>query len=341
MPDLRSRVHGALLGLAAGDAIGLPADVHRTVRSPWVRSRLWAASAELDRTRVARPLLPFVLSSTDEPRLVPTDDTETAVLAVRVLLDAADHDLDSLFAGWSRHARGPEVWGGVAERSAATNADRGLLPPQTGSDHPADTSDSAVPAGLAIGLAFAGSPAEAAAYAERWAAITHSRDGLAAARAAAVATALLATGAPLAEAAAAARATVEPASWLAAGFDRLDALGPLDPADPFRRLPALLAAASPRTYSAGGTAPETLPLAFALAAATAETPQWAIPLATTVARHSDSLPAFVGALTGAVHGVEAFGPEWREELDRVHGIFYPTLAGETLSGLAEALSARG
>ncbi|WP_223692033.1 ADP-ribosylglycohydrolase family protein [Leifsonia poae] len=337
MPDLDARIHGGLLGLAIGDAIGLPADYHRSIRSPWVRSRLWEASADLDRSRVSRPLLPFVLSSTDEPRLVPTDDTEAAVLALRVLLDTTDHGDGALFTGWSRHALAEDAWGGVAERSAAINAGRGLLPPHTGNDNPADISDSAVPAGLAIGLAFAGEPELAADHAERWASITHARDGVWAAVAAAVATALLAAGATADDALAQAVATIPVGSWLATDLTRL---AEIDLGDPFLALPRLLEVASPRAYSAGGSAPETLPLAFALFRATLDRPTTAIPFASTISRHSDSLPAFVGALVGAHHGASAFGDTWPGALDEVHGLFYPTLAGQTLTGLTAELIAR-
>lgn len=177
--DRADRIHGSLLGLAVGDAVGLAADYHRAVRSPWVRGRLWAGSAELDEARVAKPLLPFDATTVDGARLAPTDDTETAVLAARVALTTVGAaDASARFAEWRRLTAGDDVWTGIAERSAIINAERGLVPPVTGNDGPADASDSAVASGVAWGLFHAGDPAAAAEAATEWASITHARDGV-------------------------------------------------------------------------------------------------------------------------------------------------------------------
>lgn len=336
-PPLSSRIYGALLGLAIGDAIGLPADFHRSVRTPWVRGRMWDGSAELDRVQVSRPLLPFEHGSTPEPSLLPTDDTEAAVLALRVLLDTHDQTDGELFAQWRRHALRDDVWCGIAERSAILNARRGLLPPQTGNDNPAEFSDSAGPGGIGIGLAFPGDPDGAADHAERWASITHARDGVWAAVALARAAAHLVAGTPFEAAVADATAHVPEGSWLGANLARA---AQLDVANGFAAIPDLIDLFGSRVYSFGCAAPETIPLVFAIIRATAQQPEWRIPLAATISRHSDSLPAVVGALTGAEQGVSVFGSHWPDALDRVGGVQYPSLAGESLRSLADTLTAR-
>lgn len=336
-PDRLDRVHGALLGLAVGDAIGLPADYHRTVRSPWVRSRMWLGSADLDRAQVAKPLIPFDATTVDGTRLMPTDDTEAAVLAARAALTADPADPDALFAQWRRHALADDVWTGIAERSAIVNAKRGEVPPVTGSDNPADASDSAVPAGVVFGLLHTGDPASASAEATRWASITHARDGVWAAAAMAVAVAELADGRSVEAALELAVREAPEDSWLAAGFRTADDLGPVDV---FLDLPRILSALSPRLYSQPGTAAETLPLAFLLLRATRGKAETALPLAALFARESDSVPAFVGALCGAASGAAGFGSRLPESIDRIEGLFYPSLAGESLMALAAEIASR-
>ena len=336
-PDAADRIRGSLLGLAIGDSMGLAADFHRTVRSPWVRARMWEGSAELDRAQVAKPLIPFDTGSVDGRRLAPTDDTETAVLAARAALTTAQLGPDGLFDEWRKHALADEVWTGIAERSAILNARRGQVPPTTGSDNPADASDSAVPAGIAFGLFHVGDPDAAARDATVWSSITHARDGVWAAACAAIAISMLAGGHPVSEALDAAEQSVPDGSWLAAGFGKAAAL---DPTSVFRELPDLLAAFSPRLYSQSGTAPETLPLAFLLIRATSDRPETSLPLAAMFAREGDSVPAFVGALLGAATGSATFGDRWPQAVDRVEGLFYPSLAGESLLGIAHELATR-
>lgn len=336
--DRLDRTRGCLLGLAAGDALGLAADFHRTVRSPWVRSRMWEGSAELDAARVAKPLLPFDTATVGGRRLVPTDDTENAVLAVRAGLTATDRSPAALFEVWRRSAGAPDAWTGVAERSAVLNAARGAVPPQTGIDNPADANDGAVPGGVAFGLLDAGDPDAAARDAAAWASVTHTRDGAWAASCMAAAVSLLVTGTPVDEALDHA-ATLAPAgSWLASGLARAATFQgrPL-----LATLPDILESLSPRLYSQPGTAPETLPLAFLVARSAAEAPADALAQAMLFAREQDSVPAFVGALVGAAHGSAVLGGRWPAAVDEIEGLLYPDLAGTSLSALAEEVVAQG
>jgi ADP-ribosylglycohydrolase len=57
-------------------------------------------------------------------------------------------------------------------------------------------------------------------------------------------------------------------------------------------------------YSFGAVAPETLASAYALALAADGDPMTAIPAAATIAKQADSVPAMVGAVTGALAGVD-------------------------------------
>lgn len=337
---LRTRTRAALFGIAIGDALGAPADVHRSVRTPWVRGRLWAGSAELDAQRVSRPLLPFTPTLDNARGISPTDDTEEAVAAARILLaveqTGADQRDAALFAQWLVFHAGEDAWLGVAARSAVRNAAAGLTPPRTGNDNPAADDDAAVPSGIVFGLAYAGDAAAAAEAARRYAGITHAGDGVDAAAFAAVVVALAVVGVAFETAVSTARHEVAPGSWLDAG---LTAAGEIvrDAADGFDAIPALIDALSPRLYSHAGTAAETLPLAVALTMLAGGAAAHALPLSLTIARKADSLPAFVGGFCGALGGGAAID-RWLA-LDALQGHLLPAVAGQSLTTVAADLAA--
>lgn len=326
------RAVGAAHGLALGDALGSPASEHRTIRDPWVRSMLRQGAAELDRSRVHRPVVPFVLKATGVHSLAPTDDAESFAVSAQVLLAAgADASADALFDAWVAVMDHDDVWASGAQRSALLNAASGLRPPQTGRDNPAFYDDSALPGAVAAGIASTG-PEAAAALAGRLASITHDAVGVAAAAAVAALVSRLVSGAALDDALTAAGAVAATDDWLADGIRDAERIL-RDAPSPFAALPALIARFAPRTYSHPGTVAETLPLALGFVRATSGRHDQAIPLAMTVARHQDSLPAIVGAICGA-----AGSPVDGRDVDALHGVTVPSLAGRSLSALARELS---
>ncbi|MET7335006.1 ADP-ribosylglycohydrolase family protein [Nonomuraea sp. NPDC005650] len=331
----QERAVGALLGLAAGDAAGLPAQFHRRARSAWVRATGWRLSAALDEQRVSRPLLPFTPGIGDDLPLSPTDDAETAAVAALVLLGAPRHDSATLFAEWRKHMS-DDVWTGVAERSAIINSARGLTPPATGNDNPVHYSDSAVPAAVSIGLYYAGDPATAAEVAARYAEITHAEDGVWAAQAMAVAIASLVGGASLRDALQEAAGAIPEGSWTARNLARAARIRE-SARSAFDAVPGLVEQLSPAVYSHGGVAAETLPTAFVLAELAGGDLATALGSAALVARQSDSMPAMVGALCGAASGAAAVPDTWRRHVDEIAGVLIPDLKGLSLTALAGRL----
>ncbi|MCD2498180.1 ADP-ribosylglycohydrolase family protein [Microbacterium nymphoidis] len=319
-------------GLALGDALGLPASEHRTVRDPWVRSMLRQGASDLDRARVLRPVAPFVLSATGAAPMTPTDDAETFAVIARVLLAVgADADADAMFDAWLPQVSGDDVWMSAAQRSAVLNAAAGLRPPQTGADNPAFYDDSALPGAVAVGIAVT-DPARAAQTARALASVTHDGGGVVAAGAVAALVAALVGGAALTHAIALAVGEMEADDWLADGArDAFAILG--EAPTPFAAIPELIARFAPRTYSHPGTVAETLPLALALVSATEGDHERALPLAMTVARHQDSLPALVGAMCGAA-GSAIDGAL----IDELSGVTVPAVAGVSLAAVARELS---
>ena len=331
------RAIGAAWGLALGDALGFPADQHRTVRDPWVRSTLWKAPLELDEAQVLRVVTPFVLNTLEVSQFTPTDDAESFVVAARALIDSSSHDVGPLFNTWISLMNGPDVWCGPAARSAVINAREGMIPPATGNDNPAFYDDTAIPGAVAVGIAYSGRPEEAREVASRFASITHAHDGLVAAQVVASLIAELISGASATDAWQRALAIPDGDSWLGSALLSAHHIVEKHPTY-FDALPHLLEAFAPRTYSHPGTAAETLPLAYAISHYADSNLGTALPAALAVARHQDSLPAMVGAICGATVGAAAFGDDWPRRIDSVKGTCVPALAGSSLRELAETLS---
>jgi ADP-ribosylglycohydrolase len=335
----RERARGALLGLAIGDAAGVPALYHRTTRLTMQREALWRFSAELDAQQVLRFPLPFTLGRPEPLLLAGTDDTEFAVAAARILLDAGDDATsEALFAGWRKlvvdHA--DEVWSGIAERSSIINTRAGLTPPATGNDNPAHFDDGAVPRAVPAGIRYASRPEQAALVATRLAEITHAEDGVWAAAAMAASIAAAISGADAAEAVHAGLDQIPTDTWLARQVERAIGLAG-SAATPLDLIADLADHVANASYSFGTVAPETLASALAIVLATDGDPIVALPLAAMVAKQSDSMPAMVGAITGALMGADALPPRWREKVDEVRGYCLPHLAGTSLTTLADDL----
>jgi ADP-ribosylglycohydrolase len=333
------RARGALLGLAIGDAAGLPALYHRSTRLGGPRTWLWHFSAEADTQHVLRFPLPFTLGRPEPLELAGTDDTEFAAAAALILLEAGDDPTsEALFAGWRRHVvdRSEVVWTGIAERSSIANARAGLTPPATGNDNPAHFDDGAVARAVPVGLRYAGRPDKAAEVATQLAEITHAEDGVWAAAAMAAAIATASAGTDPAEAVRAGAARIPMDSWLSRQMtNALElATAAATPLDLVADLNDQVANAS---YSFGTIAPETLASAFAIVLATGGNPTVALPLAGMIAKQSDSMPAMVGALTGALSGADALPQRWRDKLDLLRGHCLPHLAGTSLTAIADDL----
>jgi ADP-ribosylglycohydrolase len=232
-----------------------------------------------------------------------------------------------------------ELHTSFSERAAIENLRRGLLPPVTGNDNPLHYEDSAVARAIPIGLYCAGRADEASALAELDAQITQAEDGIYAARGMASAIALLADGATPSVAAARARAEFPAGTWIAHGDTiaracRDEAASPEDVA-------LLLSQKLINTvYSYGSAAPETFPAALVLFEKCDGDLLRATAAANMIAKSADSLPAMVGALSGAAQGEGAVPVVWRAALDECRGYCLPFLAGLRISEAIEQLTAR-
>ncbi len=332
------RATGALLGLAAGDSIGMPALYHRALRLGSRRECLWPKAMEADKEKVLRFPLPFTVSETGELALGGTDDTEMAALAAQILLGCSRQpSADELFAGWqSLVVEVDDIWLGVAERSSAKNIKAGLTAPECGGDNPAYADDGAVARAVPVGIRFSGQPAQAAAVARKLAEITHAEDGVWAAGAMAASIATAVAGGSFEEALAAGNKEVPDDCWLRRGIDR--AFSILEEAGSgFAAVPCWVSEIANGMYSYGTIAAETLPIAYAVVSSAEKGIAPSIQLAALIAKQSDSMPAFAGALAGATTGVGGLPAPWIDTLDQLSGVVVPSVRGVSLSRLAGQL----
>jgi len=339
----RDRARGALLGLAVGDAAGFPALYHRTIRLGKRRGVLWHFSADLDRQQVLRFMLPTSSAVPEALNVSATDDGEFAAVAATILLDCAgDYSPEALFAGWQKHVVEPadDIWSGIAERASIVNAQRGLRPPETGNDNPAHYYDGAVARAVPVGIHFAGAPGRAAEVARSLAEITNAADGVWAAQAMAATIAAAVAGAAVTEAVEAGRQLIPADSWLSREVARaVQLVG--SAASAFDLAAELSDTVANRSYSFGDVAPETLASAYALVLASGGAPHTAIPAAATIAKQADTMPAMVGAITGALAGAEQLPAAWVSRVEILRGICVPALEGVRLSELADKLLGDG
>jgi ADP-ribosylglycohydrolase len=339
-PSLRSRAQGALVGLAVGDAAGFPSLFHRTAGLGRRRAALWRFAEELDRQHVLRFLMPMSHGRPDALSVSATDDGEFAAVAALILLDArGDYSPEALFAGWQKHVvtAGDEIWSGIAERASIVNARRGLRPPETGNDNPAHFDDGAVARAVPVGVLLAGRPDTAADVARAIAEITNAADGVWAAESMAATISAAVAGAGLPEVIETGRRRIPGDSWL--GRQMATALSLAQrAASPFDLAAELNDEVANWNYSFGAVAPETLASAYALALAADGDPMTAIPAAATIAKQADSVPAMVGAITGALAGVDRLPGTWRARVSTLRGICVPALKGVSLCDLADELA---
>jgi ADP-ribosylglycohydrolase len=343
MSDALERAHGALVGLAAGDAAGFPAAYHRLTPSPVRRGLLWSQAAELDEHHINKFPLPFSHSAPlGQATFSATDDAEQAALGAavlqRALSEKAIPETSELFAAWQEIVlpQQDNYWGSVADRSAILNTVEGLAPPATGSDNPHFYDDSAVARTVPVGIRFSGQPAQAAEVARRFASITNDGAGIDAAAAVATAIALSTAGVPIGDAIEAAGHEISADSWLGRKYELAESILS-DAGSLFAAVPQWNDEVANLEYNFGNIAAETLPLALIIARE-ARTFAEAIGIANLVPKQADTMPAMVGALIGAAHGADAIPLSWRDRVEVIRGCCVPSTAGVRLHDLAEQLT---
>ncbi|MBB2743979.1 UNVERIFIED_ORG: ADP-ribosylglycohydrolase [Microbispora rosea subsp. rosea] len=316
MISVRDRARGCLLGLAAGDALGAPAEN----LAPEEIAARWGVLTEIERGG--------------------TDDTEYTIFAATVLLRHG-HALTSedVARAWREEivARldGPMRGAGFSELGTVEALRRGLEPPLTGRWHAHGWSDGLAMRAAPYGIFAAGDPDEAARLAETDGRVSHTGEGILGGRAVAAAVAVAMTGAPPGEVAGAALRAVPEDSWTARNLRAALDVAARAPRPLLGR--ALHDTVVVAHYPWTDLAPEAVALAFAAYVAGGGEVEASVVTAANLGRDADTTAAVAGALAGAGRGEAAVPARWAERIGPVAGRCLPVVAGRDVRDVADEI----
>ncbi|MGP3964902.1 ADP-ribosylglycohydrolase family protein [Nonomuraea sp. 3N208] len=202
MTSYRDRARGCLLGLAAGDALGAPAEN----LSPAEIRRRWGMLTEIEGGG--------------------TDDTEYAIFAASLLVRHGHGLTPELVAQAYRteiipRVAGPMRGAGFSELGTVEALRRGLEPPLTGLVHAHGWSDGLAMRAAPYGVFCPGDPAEAARLVEQDGLVSGSGEGILGGRAVAGAVAAAMGGASVRDVVLAALSVIPADSWTARNIVRV------------------------------------------------------------------------------------------------------------------------
>ncbi|WP_051866034.1 ADP-ribosylglycohydrolase family protein [Streptosporangium roseum] len=317
------RCRGALLGLAAGDALGAPTE---GMTPTAIRERFGRVTGFLADDAAG------------------TDDTEYAVLCAQGLLRygkaITSDDVADLWLTTVAAQEGGFHGAGFSEMVAIANLRAGLRPPVSGADSYEMWSDGAAMRVAPVGVLCAGDPAEAARIAAVDASVSHARDGVFCAQAIAAAVAAAMTAPGHQDVVDAGVAALPEGSWSRRLVTRaLDVVASVS--SPLEAEEALYAEIPLFHYPWPDVAPEAVALAFGLFAACEGDFTEVVLSGVNIGRDSDTIAAMTGAMAGALHGADVIPRHWRDQVTRVTGRCVASTAGTDLVELADALHAAG
>lgn len=328
----RDRARGCLLGLAAGDALGAPAEN----LTPAEIRRRWGRLTEIERGG--------------------TDDTEYAIFAAS-LLARYGHALTPADVAAAYRAEviprvaGPMKGAGFSELGTVEALRRGLEPPLTGRVHQHGWSDGLAMRAAPYGVFCPGDPAEAARLAEQDGLVSHSGEGVLGGRAVAGAVAAAMAGLPPDEVVRAALSVVPADSWTsralvraraaveAAAEARAEAGTRGDASGEAALVAALHEAVVVPHYPWTDLAPEAVALALAAYLAGEGEVEASVTFAVSLGRDADTIGAIAGAVAGAGRGENGVPARWAARIGPVAGACLPVVAGRHVLDVADELSA--
>lgn len=319
---IADRARGCLLGLAAGDALGRPAEN----LTPEEITRRWGRLTELEPG-------PYGTAAG-------TDDTEYAIF-VALLLETygsalTSEDVARTYREQILPITGPMKGAGFSELGTIEALRRGLEPPLTGLSHRHGWSDGLAMRAAPYGIFAAGDPEEAARLVTADGAVSQSGEGVYGGRAVAAAVAVAMTGAAPEAVVAAGLAAVPADSWTARSLAAaIRIAGSRE--DLARRLHEAVVA---RHYPWTDLAPEAVALAFAAYLAGRGDVEDSVVTAVSLGRDADTTAAIAGALAGAGQGESGVPERWAAAIGPVRGTCLPSVAGRDVREVADALVRR-
>ncbi|MEU8398920.1 ADP-ribosylglycohydrolase family protein [Nonomuraea sp. NPDC048892] len=350
MTSLRDRARGCLLGLAAGDALGAPAEN----LTPAEIRRRWGRLTEIEGGG--------------------TDDTEYAIYAASLLVRHG-HGLSAQDVAAAYRAEiiprvaGPMRGAGFSELGTVEALRRGLEPPLTGLVHAHGWSDGLAMRAAPYGIFCPGDPAEAARLVEQDGLVSGSGEGILGGRAVAGAVAAAMGGATPDEVVSAALSVIPADSWTARNVVRVrevlaafpdsadrdagdrDVGGPehgdadlngSDPGEPgpdgMELVEALHRAVVVRHYPWTDVAPEAVALALAAFLAGDGQVEASVTFGVSLGRDADTIGAIAGAMAGAARGERGVPARWAARIGPVTGKCLPVVAGRHVLDVADELA---
>ncbi len=318
--SLRDRARGCLLGLAAGDALGRPAEN----LTPEEITRRWGRLTELE--------------PGPDGTAAGTDDTEYAIF-VALLLEAYGSELTSedvvrAYREQILPIAGPMKGAGFSELGTVQALRRGIEPPMSGRWHRHGWSDGLAMRAAPYGVFAAGDPGEAARLVAADGAVSQSGEGIHGGRAVAAAVAVAMTGATTEEVAAAGLFAVPADSWTARALAAAIRIAREAGEDLAARLHEEVVV---RHYPWTDLAPEAVALAFAAYLAGGGDVEGSVVTAVSLGRDADTTAAIAGALAGAGRGEAGVPERWARAIGPVRGACLPAVAGRDVRDVAELL----
>lgn len=311
--QLQDRARAALVGHAIGDSFG---DI---ARSPEYH-------------------LQFGITTDFTEKPAPgTDDTEFALLTAQTLIKTKGKLTDAdVLEAWRTHVLPLSELkrGGASEREAAANIRRGVLPPLSGIYNSHYMSDGAAMRVTPIGIACAGDPEQAAHLADIESRISHSRDGLWSAQAVAAAVAVAMTGASVDDIIHTAINVTPTDSWMR--FTLTKAMSIVSEKKNLEDSWKPLHDALWTEYKS--VAPEAVASALAVFKLTEGDFKRGIIYSGNFGRDADTISAIVGAISGAMNGMNHIPPAWVDKVRLTTGVCLPFTKGMDLFDIADQLS---
>ncbi|WP_188187938.1 ADP-ribosylglycohydrolase family protein [Nonomuraea sp. SYSU D8015] len=344
----RDKARGCLLGLAAGDALGAPAEN----LSPDEIRRRWGRLTEIEGGG--------------------TDDTEYAIFAASLLVRHGHGLSAELVAEAYRTEIIPRVTGpmrgaGFSELGTVEALRRGLEPPLTGLAHSHGWSDGLAMRAAPYGVFCPGDPAEAARLVEQDGLVSGSGEGILGGRAVAGAVAAAMGGASAEVVVRAALSVIPAGSWTARNITRvrevLSEMRPHAAATSGARPPgggatgggpaesgatrapaevelveALHRAVVVKHYPWTDIAPEAVALALAAFLVGEGDVEAAVTFGVGLGRDADTIGAIAGAIAGAGQGEGGVPARWAARIGPVTGKCLPVVAGRHVLDVADELA---
>ena len=327
MREASSRARGALHGLAIGDALGMPT---QSLPRATIAERYGALIAGFEPAAAGHPLADGL------PAGSVTDDTEQALIVADVLLEGGGRvdarTLATRLLAWEDdvRARGSLDLLGPSTQRALTELDQGAAPETAGR---LGTTNGAAMRIAPIGIAAGADDVDTLVRRVREASLVTHNTGIALAGAAAVAGAVSAgvAGAGLADATALAIEASARAQrlghWVAGASVPARIAWAVDLVR--GRSATEVVELIDRLVGTSLATQESVPAAFAVAAAAGGDPWLACRLGASVGGDCDTIAAMAGAVSGACHGVDALPDAARALVARVNGL--------DLDGIADRL----